>query len=467
MKNETYTEPARTLPVRASVDVLVVGGGPAGLMAARAAAGQGKKVMLVESRGYLGGNLVLGLPVLGFLGRKGNPVIRGLPQLFIDRLRERGAAGEHRQCALHVSLTIIDPEEVKTVAWEWMEEAGIEVLMYAFCAGAIREMNRVKGVLIESKAGREAILARTVIDCTGDADVACRAGVECRKGDAAGGMQPPTLMFSMQGVDVQALRDAVVNRSDLYDMDTMPPEQFRSGPFITVGLRNRLKLARAEGLELPVARTILITGLNDDEVWVNMSRVSGVDSTKPESYTAGERAARRQLPVIREYLKKYVPGFEHARPGRVAPFLGIRESRLTVGRYILTADDILSGRTFHDTIAVAAYPVDIHHATGGDCSLFWCDDCYDIPYRCLVPERVENLLVAGRCASFNHEAMASARVMSTCMAVGEAAGRAARIALDDGVLPSQVDVKKVQRELLENGAYLRMELAGTSKQADR
>lgn len=458
MKNEVYTEPARTLPVRASVDVLVVGGGPAGLMAARAAAGNGLKVLLVESRGYLGGNLVLGLPVLGFLGRKGNQVIRGLPQYLIDRLRQRGAAGEHRPCALHVSLTIIDPEEVKTVAWELLEEAGVEVLLYAFCVGVIRDLNRVKGILIESKAGREAILARTVIDCTGDADVAFRAGVECRKGDAAGGMQPPTLMFSMRGVNVQALRDAIVNRPDLYDMDTMPPEQFRRGPFITVGLRRRLELARAAGLDVPVARTILITGLNDDEIWVNMSRVNGVDATEPGSYTEGERAARKQVPVIRDYLKRYVPGFGEAWIDRVAPFLGIRESRVMVGRYILTADDILSCRTFDDAIAVAAYPVDIHHATGGDCSLFWCDDCYDIPYRCLVPRQVENLLVAGRCASMNHEAMASTRVMSTCMALGEAAGRAARIALADGVLPSQVDVRKVQRELVENGAYLRGEI---------
>ena len=135
--------------------------------------------------------------------------------------------------------------------------------------------------------------------------------------------------------------------------------------------------------------------------------------------------------------------------------MGIRESRVTVGKYVLTAGDILACRHFDDAIAVASYPVDLHHPKGGDCTLEYCGDCYDIPYRVLVPEKVENLLVAGRCASFTHEAMASTRVMSTCMALGEAAGRAARIALRDGVKPSQADVAKLRSELRQTGAYLR------------
>ena len=398
---------------------------------------------------------VMHLVTAVILGRKGNQIIKGLPQLFIDRLRARGAAGEHRPCKLHVSLTIIDPEEAKTVALEMLQEVGVEVLMYVFCVDVVKNGDAVEGVVVESKAGREAILAKTVIDCTGDGDVACRAGVECRKGDADGGMQPPTLMFCMKGVDVQKLRDALVGRPDVFDMDTMPAEQFRTGKFITVGLRNQIRKAEEAGYKIPVARTILITGIKDDEIWVNMSRVSGVDATKPESYTHGEVEGRKQIYELERYLKNFVPGFENAWREKVAPFMGIRESRVIVGKYILTAEDILACRRFDDAVAVASYPVDIHHATGGDCTLHWCEDCYDIPYRSLVPAAVENLLVAGRCSSMNHEAMASTRVMSTCMALGEAAGRAARIALEEGVRPSAVDVEKVREELRQTGAYLR------------
>lgn len=452
---KTYFEPAREIPVRAEVDVLVVGGGPAGIMAAYAAARKGgHKVMLIDSRGYLGGNLTIGLPILAFLGPKGNQVIKGEAQRFIDRLRARGAASEHKRCKNHMSLTIIDSEEAKNVAFEMMDEVGVEVLLYVFNSGAIVKDGKVCGVIIESKEGREAIYAKTVIDCTGDGDVAFQAGVECHKGDADGGMQPPTLMYNMRGVKMQELRDAIVNHHDVFDMDVMPPEQFKEGMFITVGLRNQILQAQKDGLELPVSRTILITGLAPDEIWVNMTRVSGVDSTDPASYTFGEKTAHKQMKVVNEYLKKYVPGFEDAYVDKVAPFMGIRESRVIVGKYVMTAEDMLSMKKFDDAIAVGGYPVDIHHSKGGDCSMYFTEDAYDLPYRVLVPEKIEGLLVAGRCSSMNHEAMAGTRVMSTCMALGEAAGTAARVALEDGVLPSEVDVRKVRAELLENGVYL-------------
>ena len=222
-----------------------------------------------------------------------------------------------------------------------------------------------------------------------------------------------------------------------------------------MGLRTQIRQAQAAGYRIPVARTILITGLADDEIWVNMTRVSGVDSTRPESYTYGEIEGRKQIYEIARYLREFVPGFADARIEKVAPFMGIRESRVIVGRYVLTAEDIIACRRFGDAIAVAGYPVDIHHAKGGDCTLYWCDDCYDIPYRTLIPAHVGNLLVAGRCSSMNHEAMASTRVMSTCMALGEAAGRAARLALKAGVQPADLDVEALRAELRATGAYLR------------
>src|SRR4051794_29626129 len=182
-KSETRViqEPARTVPVRADYDVLVVGGGPSGLIAALAAAESGLSVGLIESRSFVGGNMTIGLPVLGFLGQKKNQIIHGLPQTFIDRLRKVNGASEHRWCPLHMGITLVEPEAVKTVALQMLTEAGVDVTFYAMCVGVVMDGSTIRGVTIESKSGREVLLGKIVIDCTGDADVAFRAGVPCEK----------------------------------------------------------------------------------------------------------------------------------------------------------------------------------------------------------------------------------------------------------------------------------------------
>lgn len=452
----TITEPAKELNVRTTVDVLVVGGGPSGIIAAMAAAEDGLNVMLIESRSFVGGNMTIGLPILGFLGQKGNQIIKGLPQRFIDRLKEKNGASEHRPCPLHMSLTLVEPEAVKNVGLQMLIEAGVEVLLYVFFAGVVMEGSTIKGVIIESKAGREAILAKTVIDCTGDADVSYKAGVACEYGDENGGVQPPTLMFCLGGVDTEKLRLSIAEEPRTYLTDFIPAEYFgQNNQFIVVGLRSLMEKARAAGFDLPVERTILITGLRKDEVWVNMSRVNGVNGTNPASLTHGEIEGRRQVVAIQKYLQAYVPGFENAFFTKMAPFLGIRETRRIVGKYTMTADDILSCGSFDDAIAVASYPLDIHHPVGGGCTLTWCGDCYDIPYRSLLPAHIENLIVAGRCISSTHEAMSAIRVMAPCMAMGEAAGRAAKIAVRNNITPAQVDVAQLRNEIREKGGYLR------------
>jgi hypothetical protein len=450
-------EPARRVPVRADYDVLVVGGGPSGLIAAIAAAEDGLRVGLIESRSFAGGNMTIGLPVLGFLGQKKNQIIQGLPQTFIDRLRAVNGASEHRWCPLHMGITLVEPEAVKTVALQMLVEAKVDVTFHALCAGVVMDGERICGIVTESKSGREAVLGRVVLDCTGDADVAYRAGVPCEKGDEKGGMQPPTLMFCLAGVDTEKLRMSLASQSRTYLTDFIPAEYFgQNHQFIVVGLRELIAKARAERkLNIPNERTIIITGLRPGEVWINMTRVAGVDATDVRSLTFGEIEARGQIADIHTYLKNYVPGFESCYFTKTAPFLGIRETRRIVGRYTMTQEDVLGCRHFEDAIAVASYPIDIHRPGDEGCTLIWCGDCYDIPYRSLVPTKVKNLLVAGRCISTTHEAMGAIRVMATCMAMGEAAGRAAKLALRAGVAPDAIDVGKLQAELLARGAYLR------------
>lgn len=450
------TEPAKELGVRKEVDVLVVGGGPSGIIAAQAAAEDGLRVTLIESRSFLGGNMTIGLPILGFLGQKGNQIIKGLPQQFIDRLKKVDAASEHRPCPLHMSLTLVEPEAVKTVALETLVESGVDVQFYTFVAGVVMEGDELKGVIVESKAGREVILAKTIIDCSGDADVAFRAGVPCEYGNEHGGVQPPTLMFCLGGVDTEKLRHSIAEEPRTYLTDFIPAEYFgQNNQFIVVGLRSLVQQAQQEGIDIPVERTILITGLRKGEIWVNMSRVNGVNGTDPASLTYGEIAGREQIKEIQKYLVNYVPGFEDAYFLKTAPFLGIRETRRIVGHYVMNQEDVLGCAHFDDAIAVASYPLDIHHPEGGGCTLTWCGDCYDIPYRSLIPQRVKNLIVAGRCISTTHEAMSAIRVMAPCMAMGEAAGRAAKLSVRSGVPVSEIDVKKLQNELFSKGAYLR------------
>ena len=384
-------------------------------------------------------------------------MIKGIGKEIIDRVIELGGCVGHGRDPLHVSYAPIDPEVFKRVVIEELEKAGVDVLLHSLVVGVHSgEDQAISHVLIENKSGRSAVAGKWFIDATGDGDVAYFGGAKWEKGDAHGGLQPATLMFRMGGVNVEKVRLAIVANPERFGSDLIPPEHFvANSSFIVVGMRQALEDAKAAGdFPLHNNRVIFITQPRQGEVAVNMTRVL-IDATDADDLSRGEMQGRKDVWVVAEFLRKYIPGFEDAYVIDTAHRLGIRETRRIIGEYVLQRDDILESRRFDDCIAVASYPIDLHHPSGPDCTLEHPKDTYDIPYRCLVPLGVRNLLVVGRCISATHEAHAAIRVMPTGMALGQAGGTAAALATAEQVHHvKDIDVKKLQALLREQGARL-------------
>lgn len=454
--NKWILEPARQTPVRYEYDVVVAGGGTAGICAAIAAARLGARTMLVERYAFCGGNATLYLPLLAFLDQQGNEVIKGIGKEIIDRVIALGGCLGHGRDPLHVSYAPVDPEVYKRVVIEMLEEAGVHVLLHSLVVGARTDENRVTHLLIENKSGRSAVAGGWFIDATGDGDLAAFAGAPWEKGNAYGRMQPATLMFRMGGVDVKEVRLAIAAHPELYGSDLIPPEHFiATGNFIVVGMRGILDKAKREGrFKLHNNRVIFITQPREGEVAVNMTRVL-TDATDADDLSRAEMQSRKDVWEVERFLREYIPGFKNAYVIDTAHRLGIRETRRIMGEYVLTRDDILRCRRFDDCITVASYPIDLHDPNGPDCTLEHPQDTYDIPYRCLVPRKLANLLVVGRCISATHEALAAIRVMPTGMALGHAGGAAAALAHKNGLKNvREVDVQELRRTLLAQGARL-------------
>lgn len=454
--NQWIMEPARQTPIRYEYDVVVAGGGTAGICAAIAAARLGADTMLVEQYAFCGGNATLYLPLLGFLDQQGNEVIKGIGKEIVDRVIELGGCLGHGRDPLHVSYAPIDPEIYKRVVIEMLEEAGVHVLLHSLVVGAQTDEGRVTHLLIENKSGRAAVAGNWFIDATGDGDLAVFAGAPWEKGNAHGRMQPATLMFRMGGVDLKETRLAIAANPERYGSDLMPPEHFvKNKSFIVVGMRQVLEDAKRDGrFSLHNNRVIFITQPREGEVAVNMTRVL-MDATDADDLSRAEMQSRKDVWEVERFLREYVPGFQNAYVIDTAHRLGIRETRRIMGEYVLTGEDILACRRFDDCIAVASYPIDLHDPSGPDCTLEHPADTYDIPYRSLIVRELRNLLVVGRCISATHEALAAIRVMPTGMALGHAGGAAAALAQKGGLADVRdVDIQTLRSTLLEQGARL-------------
>ena len=422
-------------------DVVVAGAGPAGVAAAVAAARGGARVLLVERYGFAGGMATAGM-VNPFLGHRytnpktgaGGSLAGGVFAEVLDRLAARNA----------LKGAAFDEAQLRLVYDRMLVEAGVQVLFHALVTGAEVRDGRIEAVHVQTKAGRETIPATHFIDSTGDADLAAACGVPFEMGRPSDGLcQAMTTSFNMAGVD----------KDDLFSAGFRAARERVTEYF--------LRAKEAGRLDYPFKPWVQFFDYPRPGVLhFNMTHIWRKDGLNPWDLSAAELEGRRQTRVITDWLVAEVPWFEHAYLDGIATTIGVRETRRIEGRYRMTREDVLDGRRFDDGIARSAYFIDIHDPTGapsphgqpdGILSRVRDDykpkDYYEIPFRCLQPTGIENLLVACRAISTTHEAHAATRVMATMHAVGEAAGRAAAMATRRTVSLADIDGADVRREL--------------------
>jgi FAD dependent oxidoreductase len=456
MRSNHIVEPSRKTPVLGGYEFVVLGGGPAGIAAALAAGRAGRSTVLIERYGFLGGaGTAAGLSTFCGLhavvhGRH-EQVVHGIADDILARLQAmNGLNAPHLTVQNQITAQAYDISAFKIAADELLAEAKVNVLFHAFgAAAAMASEARIDAVLVETKSGRFAVRGQIFIEASGDGDLAAWAGVPFDVGDGAGNMLYPSTMFRINGVD---------------------PEKAGKAWELIPGL---MEEAEREGRRFPRKKPIVRPQRNPIEWRANLtqiknpdgSAVSGIDLNE---LSYGEIEGRRQCWDVFQFIKSVTPGFERAYIVEIAPQIGIRETRRIAGQYQLTDADILECRDFDDVIGVNGWPVEAH--IKGDVRFVFTPagsrGFNQIPYRIIVPQRVENLFMAGRCASMSHEGQSSARVSGPCFVMGQAAGTAADLALADGVAPREVDVGKLQGRLEAAGAYLgRQLLSAQRKQA--
>jgi len=457
-----YGDEARAL------DVLVIGGGNAGCAAALAAARHGARTLLVERYGFLGGTATAAMvgPWMTFHSGA-ERIVGGIAQEIVERLVVLGGSPGHIADASDYVATItpFDPEIHKALLFDMMAESGVRLLLHAYFLDALRAPDgAVRGARVATVAGVREYDARVTIDASADAYVAASAGVDVRQGDARGRVQPASLMFRLSHVDL-ALTAAYVREHPDEMRTSLPPEARTPSALSAVaGLYELWNAARRRGdVDVPRELVSFFASPFPDEVSVNMTRVVDVDPLDPDDLTRAEIAARAQAMQLLAFFRRDVPGFANARIAATAAQIGIRESRRIVGAYMLDGDDVLTGRAFDDAVARSAYPIDIHNPSGSGTTTSRLPPgaSYEIPYRCLVPQSVDGLLVAGRCISTSHEALASTRLTPTVMTLGQAAGTAAALCARTGIRPRDLDTDALRALLVEDGVDLRRSVATT------
>ena len=447
-KQNTLTEPARELPVFGEYDVVVVGGGPAGIAAAVSAARRGASTLLVERYGFLGGMGTAG-GVTNFAGLYGKRngemtlLVRGVVDDLLARIDALGGLNKPQDGMQgRIRVRSYDTSAYKIAADQLLAGAGVNLLFHAWAAAVVRDGTRIAALVVETKSGRQAIRANAFIDASGDADVAAFAGVPFEVGDGHGSGLFPTTMFRVGQVDAEPALAAVGEFKAINDLMAAVQQQ-KPGKY-----------------KFPREGAILRPNIDPREWRANVTQIrnaagramNGVDARE---LTEGELEGRRQIAEYFKFMKAEVPGFAKSAIVEIAPQVGIRETRRIEGLYALTGEDILSSAAFNDSIGINAWPMEMH----ADGRIEWAfprdeSRTYNqLPWRMLVPRKLDNLLVAGRCAAMTHEGQSAARASGGCFVMGQAAGTAAA-SLGSGARFAEVDVPALQEKLAADGVDL-------------
>jgi len=438
--------------------VLVAGGGPAGVCAAIAAARNGADVLLVEQYGALGGMpAVAGVsPLMTFHAKDGTQVIRGIPDEIIRRMMDEGYSPGHVRDTIgdNYSVTLFDPEGLKCILFRMCMESGVKLLLHTFLFGVERTGNVLSSVRGANKDGEIRIIAERYIDATGDADLAAWSGCGFDKGRVSDGeLQPATMNFTLDNVDFEKVRLYMKENPDEFHGATTF-DQLDEPPNGVSGFFKQFQNGKTEmGLDISRDRVLFFRTSINNVATINTTRIIGVDGTNPDDLTRAEIEGRFQVEEVAKLFRKYIPGFENSVIRTVGEVIGIRETRRIHGIKRLTIDRISRGEIPEDTISMTAYGVDIHSPDGEGLDVRTVP-VYGIPYGALVPAGIDNLIVTGRTISSDHESQSSLRTCPSCMAIGQAGGTAAAISLKEGLPMQDVDYRQLRQVLRENGAWL-------------
>ncbi|MEA2822241.1 MAG: hypothetical protein QOJ86_4245 [Bradyrhizobium sp.] len=440
----TITEPAREVPLYGEYEVAVLGGGPAGIAAAVASARAGRRTLLIERYGFLGG-MGTAAGVTNFCGLHANVfgemrrVVQGIASELLARIDHLGGLNAPHLILGKILAQAYDTAAYKIAADDLLAAHKVDILFHALGAGVVmQDARRINALMVETKSGRQAVRAEIFIDCSGDGDLAAWSGARFEVGDNAGNMLYPSMMFRLNGVDPEKAGEA-----------------WRTIPAL-------MEAAEAAGTHRFPRKAAIVRPQRSQIEWrVNFTQVSREDGTainglEPDQLTRGEIDGRRQAVDAFNFLRT-VPGFEKSYIVDLPPQLGIRETRRVIGGVMLSGEDVLGCASFEDSIGVNGWPMEQHVA--GDVIFKFppipqSRGFNELPYRMLTPEGIDNLLVAGRCASMTHDGQSAARVSGACFAMGEAAGAAAALALSGNTIPRDIAVDRLQTQLKQQGAFI-------------